>query len=344
MPETVVTLDGSMGEGGGQILRSSLTLSLITGRPLRIDRIRAGRPRPGLRRQHLAAVTAAAEVGGAEVWGAALGSTRLSFAPGRTRSGDYYFSIGTAGSTTLVVETILPALLTADASSRLTVEGGTHNPQAPPFEFLARSFLPVLRQLGMCAVVELRRPGFFPAGGGLLEVTVEPLRSPKPLDLLERGEIRSCRARALVASLPEKIGQRELRRVHDELGWSKDSLEVIEVRNSRGPGNVLSLEIESDALTEVFTGFGRRGKRAEAVADEVIEEAKAYLASPAPVGPHLADQLLLPMALAGGGRFRTSTLTRHTSTNMEVLRSFLDLEVRASEEDDGTWRVEMDVG
>ena len=170
----MLTIDGSRGEGGGQILRTSLGLSLVTGRAFRIVRIRAGRAKPGLRHQHRTAVQAAARVGNAEVEGAEVGSMELTFVPGAVAAGEYEFSVGTAGSAALVLQAVLPALLTASQPSRLKLEGGTHNPFAPPFDFLAKTFLPIVNRMGPRVTAELERPGFYPAGGGEMRLTIEP--------------------------------------------------------------------------------------------------------------------------------------------------------------------------
>jgi len=337
----MITIDGSAGEGGGQILRTSLALSLVTGAPFRIEKIRAGREKPGLLRQHLTAVNAAAQIGQAKVEGAALKSCELSFEPGKILPGEHRFAVGTAGSTTLVLQTVLPALLTASATSTLFLEGGTHNPFAPPFDFFEKAFLPLIRRMGPGVHAFLEQPGFYPAGGGRIRVLVEPCAALSRLDLPHRGEVRRRLARALVAGLPRNIGDREVKAVRDLLGWERGSLRVEEVPNPAGPGNVLTLEIGSEQVTEVFTGFGQRGVRAEAVAAEAVDEARRYLASSAPVGVHLADQLLLPMALAGGGSFRTVAPSRHTITNLEVLKQFLELAVRVEKEDRDVWFIEI---
>ncbi len=326
----LLTLDGAVGEGGGQILRTALALSLATGTPFRLDRIRAKRSRPGLLRQHLTAVQAAAEIGDAEVIGADLGSSTITFTPRGVKAGSYRFAVGTAGSATLVLQTVLPALLTAGgASSELVLEGGTHNPFAPPFDFLARAFLPLLRRMGAKVEASLERPGFYPAGGGRFRVTIEPALASelKPLTVLDRGEIHTRRASALMANLDRRIGERELSIVHRKLGWPEDTLEVRVAKYAACPGNVLLIELESDAVCEVFTGFGERGVRAEVVADRVVEEVRAYLTSGTPIGPYLADQLLLPLALGRGGAFRTQALSRHATTNIEVIRQFLDVPI-----------------
>lgn len=335
----MLTLDGSQGEGGGQILRSSLALSLITGQPFRIVRIRAGRQKPGLLRQHLAAVAAAAAVGKAEVQGAALGSSELTFCPGRITPGEHRFSVGSAGSATLVAQTVLPALLCAEGPSVLRLEGGTHNPAAPSFEFLERTFLPLLARMGPKLQADLHRPGFYPAGGGELTLRVDPAPRLEPLHLTERGAVRNVRVEAMVAGLPLSIAERETATVRQLLDLPEESAEVHELSKSYGPGNAVLVTIESETLTEVFAGFGRRGVPAETVASEVAEEARRYLESGAPVGEHLADQLLLPLALARGGSFTTTEPTGHTTTNLDVIRRFLPVDFKVEEVEEGRWRV-----
>jgi RNA 3'-terminal phosphate cyclase (ATP) len=337
----VIQIDGSRGEGGGQILRSSLSLSIATGRDCRIFHIRAGRKKPGLRRQHLTALRAAAETCGAQVEGAAIGSQEVVFRPGKVRAGRYRFAVGTAGSATLVLQTVLPALLTADEPSEFVLEGGTHNPWSPPFDFLARTFLPTIEKMGPRVTAELQTHGFYPAGGGRFRVVLEPIRRLAALSLPEREGPVTLGARALVSSLPVHIAEREIRVVQTELGIAQSEVSVGEVEGSIGPGNVVMVEARTPGLTEVFTGFGCKGVRAEKVAHEVVEEVRAYLDAGAPVGKHLADQLLLPMALAGGGAFRTAAMTPHTRTNIEVIRVFLDVDVRLAEDDQGVSTVEI---
>jgi RNA 3'-terminal phosphate cyclase (ATP) len=337
----LVEIDGSLGEGGGQILRSSLALSLVTGRPFRIRRLRAGREKPGLLRQHLTAVQAAANVGTARVEGDFIGSQEVSFAPASVRPGSYRFAVGTAGSATLVLQTVLPALMIASAPSELVLEGGTHNPFAPPFDFLDRVLLPILGRMGPRITARLERPGFYPAGGGRFRVAVEPSPSLEGLALLERGDILRRHACARVSNLPRDIAEREVTIVRTGLSWMPEWLQVEEIRNAAGPGNILTVEIESEKIRELFTGFGRREATAESVAAEVVREVREYLASGSPVGPHLADQLLVPMAIAGEGAFRTVSPTRHTLTNAEILRMFLDVEVEVRREASSKWLVSI---
>jgi RNA 3'-terminal phosphate cyclase (ATP) len=337
----MLTIDGSAGEGGGQILRTALTLSMVTGKPVRIEKIRAGRPKPGLLRQHLTAVKAAAGISGAKVSGAEIGSGALTFSPGPVGAGEYAFAVGTAGSATLVLQTVLPALIIAPSPSRLVLEGGTHNPAAPPFDFLVKCFLPLINRMGASVSARLERAGFYPSGGGRFEVSITPVAHLSALQILEKAPVRKITARSIVANLPRSIGEREVKLIGRLLSLPEASLIVEELRGAPGPGNVALVEIEMDDHTEVFTGFGRFGVRAEVVATAVAQEARSYLASAAPVGKYLADQLLVPMAIAGSGRFRTGPLSRHATTNIDVIRQFLDMEIEATEDPKRIWTVAM---
>lgn len=322
----MLIIDGSYNEGGGQILRTALTLSLATGTPFRIEKIRAGRKRPGLLRQHLTAVEAAQRIGGAEIRGAEINSQELIFVPQTVVPGDYHFSIGTAGSTTLVLQTVLPVLMLASEPSTLTLDGGTHNPAAPPYDFLKKAYLPLMNRLGARLSSELIIAGFFPAGGGKLKVSVQPPAEPQSLNLIERGDIHRRSARALVANLPRSIAERELAIVEKKLGW-ESSILVAESVPSPGPGNIVLLEIESANVTEVFTGFGERNVRAEVVADRVVNQVRRYLTANVALGEHLADQLLLPLALMKGGTFTTLPLSRHAQTNIDTIGKFLPVAI-----------------
>ncbi|KPG82063.1 RNA 3'-terminal phosphate cyclase [Pseudomonas sp. RIT-PI-o] len=338
MTQDVIELDGAI--GGGQVLRSALSLSMVTGRAFRIGQIRARRSRPGLLRQHLTAVMAAAEVCGARICGAHLDSQALSFEPGVIRAGDFKFAIGTAGSCTLVLQTLLPALMRAPQASRVTISGGTHNPLAPPTDFLSRSWLPLLRRMGGDVELDLLRHGFAPAGGGEIAVRVQP-SSLMRLDLCERGEAISRQALALTAGLASTVAQRELNHVAKRLNWPSDALQHVTIDPARGPGNVLLLEYAFEHVTEVFSAFGRVSLRAEKVADAAINQAADWLRSDAAVAEHLADQLLLPMALAGGGSFTTPRMTDHLRSNIEVIQLFLPVRIDCQEEGSDRLRLEI---
>lgn len=332
----MLRLDGSLGEGGGQILRTALGLSLVTGQAFCLEKIRAGRKKPGLLRQHLTAVEAAAAIGQAEVEGAELGSGQLRFTPRQVMAGDYRFAVGTAGSATLVLQTVLPALAIASGTSQVVLEGGTHNPFAPPFDFLAKTFLPLFSRMGPKVTALLHRPGFFPAGGGRFNVVIQPAARLSGLEILERGEIRRRCGRALVAGLPRMIAEREVAALRRALGWLEREFVVEEMDARCGPGNAVLVELESEQLTEVCSAFGEKGVSAEAVAGRAAEEARRYLASSAPVGEHLADQLLVPLALAGRGSFLTLSLSGHARTNIEIIQRFLEVKIRTEPEPDGT--------
>lgn len=316
--------------GGGQILRSSLSLSIVTGTPFEISRIRSRRPRPGLRRQHLAAVRLAAAVGDADVEGAELGSSRLRFRPRGPRGGDHHEDVGTAGSACLTLQTVLLPLLHADEPATVTVVGGTHNRNAPPFDFLHRVWAPRMRALGADLSLRLDRYGFEPAGGGRVTATTSPSLPERPLKLTEPGPVLDRRAHVLLASLPRHIAERELGAVRDELGWPREACSSAEV-DADGAGNALLLEVVREHVTELVTGFGRQGVPAEEVAGSAIGELRRYLDPGVAVGPHLADQLLLPLALGAGGTFTTVPATDHLRTNADLIRRFVDVTIEIEE-------------
>lgn len=337
----MLTVDGSFGEGGGQILRSSLALSLVTGTPFRIIDIRKRRRRPGLRQQHLTAVRAAATIAQAKLEGDEIGSLELSFVPRPPSGGEYTFSIGTAGSTMLVLQTVLPALLLAQEKSKLVLEGGTHNPQSPTFEFLARAYLPLVQRMGATVRAFLERPGFYPAGGGRLVVSIDPAASLKPFDLLERGPIRERRVTARIAHLPRHIAEREVETLAQKLRWDRSCFCIEELTDVDGPGNVVVVELVAEHVTEVFSGFGQKGVSAETVAKRLGDEVKEYLMAEVPVGRHLADQLVLLMAVAGSGAFETLSPSSHLTTQAEVIGRFLGPRVRLTPRENKAWLVEI---
>lgn len=325
-----VRLDGSEGEGGGQILRSSLALSILTGRPFEITQVRARREKPGLRPQHLEAVRAARKICGGEVEGDYGGSSRLVFIPGAVQAGDYEFVIPTAGSAPLVLHTVsLPLALQATPSS-VVITGGTHLEHAPCYHYLAECWQPALGRLGLQIDLRLVRCGFYPRGGGKIEAEILPASPANDFTWMERGAIRQITPISLVARLPVSIAERQAQQASQRLratAWRKMLAEpVIEEHGAVGPGTMLGLRCEFATGQMFCFALGARGKRAETVADEAVDELLAYLAAnDCPVDPHLADQLLLPAATHGrGSTYRTSQVTLHLLTNALVLRRFLE--------------------
>jgi len=322
-----VEIDGSRGEGGGQILRTSLALSVITGRKLRMYKIRAGRKKPGLQRQHLACVEAAAQLCRATTNSLDVGASELVFTPSTEWPGEIAVDIGTAGSVMLVVQTVLPAAIAANKPLHARITGGTHNPMAPPFDFIERVFVPHLRAMGADITLTLEKPGFMPAGGGVVDVVVRPAGKLKPIELLEAGRVVGRRAIAICASLPRHVGEREIAVAQERLDNPK--CEILEFPKA-GPQNVFMAEVElASGARELITSHGRKGYPAEDVADDALDELEDFLEAGVPVGEHLADQLLLPLALAGGGKYRTmGPLSLHATTNIDTIREFLDIPIR----------------
>jgi RNA 3'-terminal phosphate cyclase (ATP) len=318
----MITIDGSEGEGGGQVLRNACALSLMTGEPFVIENVRGGRDKPGLMRQHMTAIEAACTIGGAECDGLEIGSSRIQFRPGRVQPGEYAFSVGTAGSTGLVLQTVLMPLALADAPSRIVLEGGTHNMLAPPFEFIAKTFLPILDRMGPKVSARLVRHGFYPRGGGRIEVEIEPAPLRR-IDCLERGTLQSRSGTALYASLPGEIAARLIKAARRELDdWPEGEFAIRELPADQGPGVVLLLEASFAHVSEVVTGFGKLGVTAERLGHTAGRRMAGYLASGAFAGPYLQDQLLLPFALARGGAFTSVKLSEHTRTAAQIIQRF----------------------
>lgn len=330
----MIVIDGAKGEGGGQVLRTALSLSGCTGQPFRIKNIRAGRKKPGLMRQHLTCVRAAKAVCGGRAVGAELGSTELTFTPDEPRGGTYAWGIGTAGATTLVFQTVLPILLAAEAASEVSLRGGTHTMMAPTLDFIEESFLPAMRATGASVAVTTRALGFYPAGGGAWSASIEPLDSPVPLDLTERGAPVCVTAEAMRANLSGDICERELAACADALDLSPDALRHTS-HEGPGPGNAVIVRAEHERHTAVFADIGRRGAKAETVGRRAAGQARSYLAGAGVACEHLADQLLLPLALAGAGRYTATALTEHFRTNVATIGMFLDVAIETEETEDG---------
>jgi RNA 3'-terminal phosphate cyclase (ATP) len=344
MPDTVY-IDGSQGEGGGQILRTSLALSIITGRPVAFERIRAGRSKPGLRAQHLTCVKAASKVCSGQVEGAKLGSTSLRFVPGPARGGTYRFEVGTAGSTSLVLHTIALPLALASSRSVLTIRGGTHAPFSPAYHFLDWQWAPLLRRLGMDVDVSLVKAGYCPKGGGEIRARIRPTTRIAPLVLWPRGDLEQLDGLSMLSSLPRSIAERQRRRALSRL----DAAGLpcgIELRDfpSPGMGTMLLLRCRhTGGARACFTALGAKGKRAETVADEAVDDLLVFLDTEGTVDRHTADQLLLPLALADGpSEYSVSTVTQHLVTNAQVIHAFLNARITIDGAVGGEGRVHVE--
>lgn len=330
---SAVELDGSHGEGGGQILRSALALSMITGRPLTLKNIRARRSQPGLRPQHLMCVHASRTISNAAVTGAAVGSRELDFVPGAVTAGDYVFDIPTAGCTALVLHTIYLPLMRLDASSTLSLGGGTHVKMAPCFEYLTNAWAPQLRASGAALTVELDRHGFYPRGGGRIRAALNPWPDVRPQKLLERGSVKGITPISLAMGLPAHVATRQAERADHQLrkqGFRKIlKRPTLQCQSPGGPGSMLGLHLRAEGIETFFFALGERGKTAERVAEEAVGELADYVkAGDFPVDPHAADQLLLPLVFASGpSEFRTSRVTQHLLTNADVVIRFVDASI-----------------
>jgi RNA 3'-phosphate cyclase len=325
----MIEIDGNIGEGGGQVLRSALSLSLVTLQAFRMVNVRARRAQPGLKPQHLQAVRAAAAVGQAEIRGAEIASRYLEFVPKLIHRGSVEFDIGTAGSAPLVLQTLVVPLSLASGPSSVTVVGGTHVPWSPCFHYLDQSWRPLLEQAGYRLKLTLLRPGFYPRGGGSVRAEIQPVTNVRQLSLTKRGRLVSIQGLSAVARLPLSIAHRQrdqaLRRL---AGVDFEMVIDLEQWDAPSPGTVLLLLARYQHSQCCFFALGARGKRAERVADEAVDAFQSFTATDAAIDAHLADQLLLPLALADGiSRFTTAKLSTHLTTNAEVIRYFLPVQI-----------------
>ncbi|HUT33852.1 MAG TPA: RNA 3'-terminal phosphate cyclase [Planctomycetota bacterium] len=325
MPD-LVRIDGSEGEGGGQMLRTALALSMVTGRPFEIANVRAGRQKPGLRPQHLACVKAAAKVSAADVAGAALGSRHLRFTPGPVRPGTYDFEIKTAGSTSLVLHTLYLPLALAASRSVVMITGGTHVPFSPSFHYLLHQWAPLMRRIGMDVELTLTRAGYYPEGGGEIRAKILPCPALRPLTLGPRGKLERLEGISAVSGLPRSIAERQRNRALARLGEAGLAA-GIEVREVPSPGKgtcLLLLSTYEGGGRACHDALGALGKRAEKVADEACDGLLTFLGTPGAVDAHAADQLLLPLALAAGeSRLPVPSVTSHLATNARVIQRFV---------------------
>ncbi len=325
----MLELDGSFGEGGGQILRTCLSMSLLTGRSFQLSNIRAGRAKPGLQPQHLTSVRAAATIGQAQTRGASRGSSSLAFEPGEVQAGSYRFDVGTAGATGLVLHTVyLPLALRGGQPSELTIIGGTHVPASPCYHFLETTWRRYMERCGIRVSLRMNRPGFYPRGGGEIQAFVQPCAKPISLHL-RSTKPTEARGFSAVAGLDAGIARRQARRAASRLQQYGLKCGFREEQWPGGPGSVLAVELDTDPVPTLFFALGERGKPAERVADDAVEQAVAYLDSDeAAVDAHSADQLVLPLAWAeGASEFRVAQITKHLTTNIFVIRNFLERDI-----------------
>lgn len=340
-----IKIDGAMGEGGGQVLRTSLTLALLKQVKVEIFNIRAKRKKPGLLRQHLTCVRAAQAICNGQVEGDELGSQRVVFTPSQVIGGNYRFVIGTAGSTSLVCQTILLPLAMAGTRSQVTFEGGTHNGMSPSVSFLEQSFLPVLGKMGIDTTVKIEKLGFYPAGGGKWSLDIKSCSNLKSFEFVECEQSASeiagkVSVTAIVSQLPESIGQREISTVIKSLKLNEEAGELKTIETP-GPGNTLIITYAQGDHNSVFEMVGELGMSSERVAKRAIGRLRKLVNASACVEEHLADQLLLPMVLAGKGSFTTTKPSLHTLTNIDVIDQFGVAGFKTEQLNDKLWRVEF---
>jgi RNA 3'-terminal phosphate cyclase (ATP) len=341
----MIEIDGSFGEGGGQILRTALALSVIFKQPLTLYHIRAKRKNPGLGHQHLVAANALARISGAKVEGNVFGSQKLTFVPGEVSPGDYRFPIGTAGSVTLLLQALLLPLCLSQEGFRLILEGGTHVPWSPPYHYLSEILFPTLHLMGVSVGGRIDQWGWYPKGGGVIQVEVRPSHSLGPISLVKRGSLRKIRGFSAASQLPKHVAERQreeaLRRIEKEMKMEAE-ITIVPDPPSKGPGSFLFLVTESEGALAGFSSLGRRGKRAEEVAGEAVNSLKDYLEAEGCVDPHLADQLIPFMAMAkGNSSFTTTRVTEHLSTNLWVIQHFKNVKVSVTGEKGREGKVEL---
>jgi len=325
----MIELDGSEGEGGGQILRSALALSILTKKPFKIIHIRANRKQPGLRPQHAACIKAAAQICGGFYKGGSVGSSVLFFEPGEVKAGTYTFGIGTAGATGLVLHTLyLPLALSGTEPSNLTITGGTHVPLSPCYHYNAITWAGHLRRIGINIELEMTRPGFYPRGGGEIRATIQPCSRVNRLHLTKCPELTTAGGFSAVAGLPEAIAKRLMRRAAERLKREEIESHIPLEEWQGGPGTVIGILFRQLEVPPLFTAIGEQGRPAEAVADDAADEALAFRAAKAPVDAHAADQLVLPLVFSPeASEFKTAEISSHLTTNIETIRRFVEREI-----------------
>jgi RNA 3'-phosphate cyclase len=341
----MIEIDGSYGEGGGQVLRTSLALSAILQKPFAIHHIRSKRKDPGLQAQHLGAVEALSRITEAETEGVRFGSQQIAFFPKGITPGEYRFEVKTAGSVTLLLQALFLPLCLAQGDSALTLVGGTHVPWSPPFHYFSQVLLPTLGLLGISAEAKIEKWGFYPRGGGEIHLKINPVHELKPVSLVDRGPLRKVRGLSAISNLPKHVAERQrdhaLKRIQKELKMDAE-IDILYDAPSNGQGSFLFLLAEYGETLAGFSSLGARGKPAEKVADEAVDSLNDYVGSDGCVDPHLADQLPAFMGLAkGSSSFTTTQMTDHLFSNLWVIEQFLDIEILRAGERGERGRVEI---
>lgn len=332
----MLIIDGSFGEGGGQILRTSLSLAAITGQDVTIENIRANREKPGLRPQHLTSTLAVAEICGADLQGAEVGSSKLMFKPHKVRPGSYEFDVSkiraSAGSVNLILQTILWPLAFAEKQSRVVIKGGTHVPHAPTFNYIDETFLPTVAHMGLHCHYSMVNAGYYPIGGGEVRLEINPVAIFKPIQLIQLDEPVRCELTSAVSNLPASIAERQLNTGIQRLrSMGIKSNSDIREYSSPGKGTVFFADVSAGKVNAGFQSLGELKKRAEKVADEACDELEAYRKTGMALDKHLADQLIIPMALAqGNSKFTTCEITQHLLTNIPIVEKFLRVHFHVS--------------
>jgi RNA 3'-terminal phosphate cyclase (ATP) len=336
-----IEIDGSFGEGGGQILRTALSLSCITGTALRLVNIRRGRKRPGLMPQHVTCVNAAALISGAEVSGNERGSSELMFVPGRFKPGNYTFDIQTAGSSSLVFQALLLPLISADKPSNITIKGGTHVPFSPTYQYISEVFLPMLKRIGVEVESVIRRYGFYPKGGGEVSFMIYPSKTIESLQLIEKGGLLSLRGCSAVSCLPPAIAERQKKSAEGNLPAEGAVIKVKDVP-SYGAGTFVFLKSEYEHVLAGFSSLGEKGKPAEKVGKEAAGQCMEFHNAPGCLDPWLADQIVLYLSLAREhSSFITTRISQHLLTNLWVIEKFLKLRYEIEGDPGGPGKVKL---
>jgi RNA 3'-terminal phosphate cyclase (ATP) len=330
--QKIIEIDGSYGEGGGQILRTALALSAILTKPFTIHHVRSRRKNPGLQPQHLEAAMALARITDAQTEGVKFGSQKITFVPQKILPGDYQFEVKTAGSVTLLLQAIFLPLCLSGEISRVILVGGTHVPWSPSFHYISEVLLPTLQLMGVSAKAAIEKWGFYPKGGGKIQLKIDPAHELRPISLVNRGSLKKIQGISAISNLPRHVAERQkeqaLKRIQRELKMDAEITVLCDVPSS-GQGSFLFLLAEYEKTFAAFSSLGSRGKPAEKVADEAVESMIDFIESDSCIDPHLADQLVPFMAMAkGNSSFTTTQMTEHLLTNLWVIGHFLEVKLQ----------------